>query len=203
MSARPAPSGVAVYRTGIGPATGTASRWPPARDCPVVVVNVYTYPGRSSASKAPLTGMMSPRRMNWPAPRRLVLHTCTTRAGRPPVTWTVICCAAVDTEVCATIDQAERPGAVRPGRVAPAWSGELSGLRDHPGQGRDAVVAVPGAVSPDQAAVLVREIRRDRVDERPHQDAGDPGLAVGIVQRAGQASWPGERGVGSGGGCGP
>ena len=55
--------------------------------------------------------MMSPRRMNWPGPRRLVLHTCTTRAGSPPLTRTLICCAAPATEVCATMDQAERLGA--------------------------------------------------------------------------------------------
>jgi hypothetical protein len=40
MSASPARSGVAVYRTGIGPAAGTAGACPAARDCPVVVVNV-------------------------------------------------------------------------------------------------------------------------------------------------------------------
>ena len=39
--------------------------------------------------KAPWSGMMSPRRMNWADPRRLVLHTCTTRAGSPPLRWTV------------------------------------------------------------------------------------------------------------------
>src|ERR1700749_2010149 len=100
MSARPAPSGGAVYRTGIGPAAGTAGGWPPARDCPGVVVNVDTYPGRSRAPKAPPAGVMSPRRLDLPAPRRLILHTCTARAGRPPARWTVICCAALDTEVC-------------------------------------------------------------------------------------------------------
>src|SRR5438034_2580071 len=111
MAAMPAPSGVAVYRTGIGAAAGTEGGWLPARDCPVVVVSVYTYPGCSRVVKTPLRGVMSPRRVNWPGPRRLVLHTCTTRAGRPPMTWMVTCCAAVAVEVCATIDQAERPGA--------------------------------------------------------------------------------------------
>jgi hypothetical protein len=110
MFAIPALSGVAVYRSGIGPPAGTAGAWPPARDCPVVVVSVYTYPG-CSAAKAPRCGKMSPRWMNWPPPRRLVLQTCTTRAGRPPVTRTVTCCTVVATEVCATRDQAERPGA--------------------------------------------------------------------------------------------
>src|SRR6266566_779363 len=111
MSAMPALSGVAVYRTGIGPAAGTGGGWPSARDCPVVVENVYTYPGRSRVTKTPLRERMSPRRMNRPGPRRLVLHTCTTCAGKPPVTWMVTCCAAVAVEVCATIDQAERQGA--------------------------------------------------------------------------------------------
>src|SRR5215470_10577221 len=56
MFARPAPSGAAVYRTGIGPAAGTGGGWPPARDCPVVVVSVYTYPGWSRAAKGTLAG---------------------------------------------------------------------------------------------------------------------------------------------------
>src|ERR1700729_1774831 len=121
--------------------------------------------------------MMSPRRMNWAGPRRLVLHACTTRAGSPPLTRTVICCAAPATEVCATMDQAERPGARYVSYEPPA------------GQGRDPVVAVPGPVSPYQAPVFVREIRRDRVDERPHQDSGDPGLVVGVVERPGQGGY--------------
>jgi hypothetical protein len=107
----PAPSGLAVYPAGIGPAGGTGGGWPPARDCPVVVVKVYTYPGCSQAVKAARRGMMSARRVSCPDPRRLVRHTCTTRAGRPPATRTVTCCAALAAEVCATIDQAERPGA--------------------------------------------------------------------------------------------
>src|SRR5437763_6552115 len=119
-SAMPAPSGVAVYRAGIGPAAGTGGGRPPARDCPVGVESVYTNPGRSSAAKTRLRETMSPRRMNWPGPRRLVLHTCTTRAGRPPVTWMVTCCAAVAIEVCATIDQAERPGARKVSYEPPA-----------------------------------------------------------------------------------
>src|SRR5215470_16950623 len=120
MFARPAPSGAAVYRAGIGPAAGTGGGWPPARDCPVVVVSVYTYPGWSRAVKAPRRGVMSPRRMNWPGPRRLVLQTCTTRAGRPPVTWMTTCCGAVAVEVCATIDQAVRPGAAKVSYEPPA-----------------------------------------------------------------------------------
>src|SRR5438309_1516793 len=115
-----APSGAAVYRTGIGTAAGTGGGRPFARDCPVVVVSVYTYPGCSRVVKAPRRGVMSPRRMNWPGPRRLVLHTCTTRAGRPPATWMVTCCAAVAVEVCATIDQAEPPGARKVSYEPPA-----------------------------------------------------------------------------------
>src|SRR5258705_9969273 len=94
--------------------------WPSARDCPVVVESVYTYPGRSRVTKTPLREKMSPRRVNWAAPRRLVLHTCTTRAGKPPVTWMVTSCAAVAVEVCATIDQAERPGARKVSDEPPA-----------------------------------------------------------------------------------
>src|ERR1700759_164667 len=116
MVAMPAPSGVAVYGSGIGPAAdtaaGTAAGWPPARDCPAVVVNVYRYPGRSTVVNVPSWGWMSLSFRNWPGPRRLEAHTWTVAAGRPPVTWMVSGCAAVAAEVSATIVQADRLGAM-------------------------------------------------------------------------------------------
>src|SRR6202034_3605589 len=90
-------------------------------------------------------------------------------------------------------------GAVRPADVVPAGVGELGGLGDDPGQGADLVVAAPGLVGLDQSLVLVREIGRNRIDQRPDQDAGDPGLVVGVIEGPGQPARPGDLGVGSAG----
>ena len=109
--AMPAGSGLAVYGSGIALAAGAAAGWPPARDCPVAEVNVYTNPGCSMTVNRPPCGVMSPRSTNWPGPRRLVLHTWTTRPGRPPVTRMVSGRAALATDVSATRLQAERSGA--------------------------------------------------------------------------------------------
>ena len=96
-----------------------------------------------------------------------------------------------------------RQEAVGPVDVAPARLGELGGLRDHPAQRRDLVVAAPGLVGLDQPPVLIRQIRRDRIQQRPDDDAGDPGPVVRVIEGAGQSARPGLIGVDPAIGGGP
>ena len=93
--------------------------------------------------------------------------------------------------------------AVGPVDVAPARLGELGRLSDHPAQRRDLVVAAPGLVGLDQPPVLIRQVRRDRIQQRPDDDAGDPGPVVGVVERPGQPARPGLIGVDPAIGGGP